>query len=73
MALKFGENQNLIMRCYECYGEKCELSLQGNLPISLVTRTDLLENPLKQWQPNHVLNLIKPWQISTFEVGCFNQ
>ncbi|MDH6060836.1 alpha-mannosidase [Chrysosporum bergii ANA360D] len=67
MAFKPAEDQTqqLILRCYECHGERGELVLQGDLGLSLRNQVDLLEVNSSDLQ-----NLsIQPWKIATFLVN----
>jgi alpha-mannosidase len=68
MALKPGKNQDLILRCYECHGENAEISLQGDLSLSLVNSTNLLEQEVNKNSQHIFFNLIKPWKISSFQL-----
>jgi alpha-mannosidase len=60
-----------ILRCYECHGEACELSLQSDLGLSIAHPADLLEQSSVQL-PEHSSDgqtfRIEPWKIASFSV-----
>ncbi|MBD2603505.1 alpha-mannosidase [Scytonema hofmannii FACHB-248] len=67
MAFKQGEdNQQWILRCYECHGETAELALTSDLKLSLADSVDLLERHLSTTESSS--HSIKPWKISSFKV-----
>lgn len=71
MAFKYGEDEDLILRCYECQGEAAELALQGDLGLKIDRAVDLLEGKEQQdrgLQENNIQQ-IKPWQIITFKLN----
>ena len=68
MAFKAGEEGDLILRCYECYGQKATISLRGYLDLEIVESTDILE----QKQAEQKLRQLQPWQIATFKLKVNN-
>ncbi len=71
MAFKQSEDdsQQFILRCYECYGESTQLSLQSDLGLAIAHSVDLLERPVKTAQiPGKEAFSILPWKIATFRV-----
>ena len=67
MAFKQGEdNQQWILRCYECHGETAELVLTSDLKLSLADSVDLLERYLSTTESSS--HSIKPWKILSFKV-----
>jgi alpha-mannosidase len=71
MAFKYGEDEDLILRCYECQGEAAELNFPGNLELKIAHSVDLLERKKTQAQDLQEKNIqkIKPWQIATFKLN----
>ncbi len=65
MAVKPGEDNGLVLRCYECHGDWATINLTGDLGLKIAHSTDLLER--KQSEDNQ-LQQIKPWQIATFKI-----
>jgi len=72
MAFKQAEEdtQQWILRCYECQGETAQLSLQGDLGLSIVNSVDLLERPLSEPEnlPTTENITIKPGKIASFRL-----
>lgn len=71
MALKFAENNynEVILRCYECHGEKAKLNLENNLDLTIKEFVNLLENSLNNYpnlQDNQVF--IDKWKIMSFKL-----
>ncbi|GAX43156.1 glycosyl hydrolase 38 protein [Tolypothrix sp. NIES-4075] len=67
MAFKQGEDdQQWILRCYECHGETAELTLTSDLKLSLADSVDLLERYLSTAESSS--HSIKPWKILSFKV-----
>ncbi len=67
MAFKQGEdNQQWILRCYECHGETAELVLTSDLKLNLADSVDLLERYLSTTESSS--HSIKPWKILSFKV-----
>jgi alpha-mannosidase len=67
MAFKQGEDdQQWILRCYECHGETAELALTSDLKLSLADSVDLLERYLSTAESSS--HSIKPWKILSFKV-----
>ena len=65
MAVKPGEDNGLVLRCYECQGDWATIDLTGDLGLKIAHSTDLLERK----QPGlNLLQQIKPWQIATFKI-----
>lgn len=64
MAFKFAENdQNeIILRCYECHGEKAELKIENNLNLTIKEEVNCLEN-----YQNELQKIVNPWQILTLK------
>ncbi len=71
MAFKYGEDEGLILRCYECQGEAAELALQGCLELKIYHSVDFLEGKEEQYRDLIAKNIqqIKPWQITTFQLN----
>ena len=65
MAVKPGEDNGLILRCYECQGDWATIDLTGDLGLKIAHLTDLLERKQPGLNP---LQEIKPWQIATFKI-----
>ena len=74
-ALKLAEDDSgeLILRCYETYGEGAITNITHSLGaegqsesaiIDLSVRADLLERTVESDRPTH----IKPWQIATYRI-----
>ena len=71
MAIKGDENQksekdreNIILRCYECYGKTAKLSLKGDLNLKIIGEVNCLEE-----DNNQKFNTkIKPWKVKTFKL-----
>ncbi|MBE9166192.1 alpha-mannosidase [Pleurocapsales cyanobacterium LEGE 06147] len=74
MAFKYGEDEDLILRCYECQGETAKLVLQGNLELKIAHLVDLLERKEQQAEDLKEKNIqqIKSWQIATFKLNRFS-
>jgi alpha-mannosidase len=71
MAFKQSEEdpQQFILRCYECYGESAQLSLQSDLGLAIAHPVDLLERSLSNAQtPEQKAFSISPWKIASFKV-----
>lgn len=73
MALKQSEDnpQQWILRCYECYGEQSELSLQSDLGLTVSHSVDALERitqTSEQLFEKNKFNVF-PWKILTL---CIN-
>lgn len=66
MAVKSGEEGDLILRCYECHGDKAIINLTGDLGLKITHLTDLLE---REQRTKNQLTQIRPWQIATFKLG----
>jgi alpha-mannosidase len=67
MAFKQAEDdQQWILRCYECHGETAELTLTSDLKLSLADSVDLLERYLSTAESSS--HSIKPWKILSFKV-----
>ena len=68
MAFKYGEDESLILRCYECQGKIAKLVSQGNLELKIAHAVDLLERKQQQDRNSKENNIqqIQPWQIATF-------
>ncbi|MGK7947992.1 MAG: alpha-mannosidase [Xenococcaceae cyanobacterium] len=65
MAFKSGETGDLILRCYECHGNKAKIALRGDLDLKIFRATDILE---RERAKEEDLSQINPWQIATFDV-----
>ena len=65
MAVKPGEENGLILRCYECHGKEAIISLTGDLGLEIAHSVDLLE---RKQEKGDRLQPIKPWQIATFRI-----
>ncbi|MDJ0897839.1 MAG: alpha-mannosidase [Xenococcus sp. MO_188.B8] len=71
MAIKGDENQksekdreNIILRCYECYGKTANLSLKGDLNLKIIGEVNCLEE-----DNNQKFNTkIKPWKVKNFKL-----
>ncbi|MCC0176045.1 alpha-mannosidase [Waterburya agarophytonicola K14] len=63
MALKFSKNQELIMRCYEAWGESSELKIISDLNLQLKNLVDCLENEGNSEITNN--SQIEPYKIIT--------
>ena len=62
------DQQQWILRCYECHGEPADLCLQSDLGLSVAHPVDLLERAVNLPQPSHDGQSVKisPWKIATF-------
>jgi alpha-mannosidase len=60
------DDQQWILRCYECHGETAELTLTSDLKLSLADSVDLLERYLSTTESSS--HNIKPWKILSFKV-----
>ena len=70
MALKLSADQKPIMRFYEAYGEKCNLSIKSDLDLEIEALVDGLEQGQKL-VPDKVLNSvtnIHPYKIKTYRL-----
>ena len=73
MALKIApvtsrkEEVSLILRCYECHGEKANLQLKGNLGLQLVSEVNGLEEEISS-EINLTNSTIQPWQVKSFHL-----
>jgi alpha-mannosidase len=56
----------LILRCYEAYGQAGHLTLQSPLPINLAAPVNLLEDP-QETPPGDPLKLAS-WQVASYKV-----
>ncbi|MGK7934818.1 MAG: alpha-mannosidase, partial [Xenococcaceae cyanobacterium] len=65
MTVKPGEDNGLVLRCYECQGDWATIDLTGDLGLKIAHSTDLLE---RKQPEDHQLQQIKPWQIATFKL-----
>jgi alpha-mannosidase len=73
MALKQSEDhpQKWILRCYECYGQQSELSLQSDLGLAVSHSVDILEqiiHPSEQLFEENKFNVF-PWKILTYRLN----
>ena len=64
MALKLSNNQEIILRCYEAYGESAQLDLRSDLNLQLDSVTNCLETDTIQAN-----NKIEPYKIQTFKLS----
>lgn len=67
MALKISEEEKIILRCYEAYGEEAKLNLQGYLGLKPVSTVDCLETT-----DNTRLQTgdrVEPYKIKTYSVS----
>lgn len=77
MALKQSEDnpQQWILRCYECYGEQSELSLQSDLGLTVSHSVDTLEqitHSSEQLFEENKFNVF-PWKILTLCLNLLNK
>ncbi|OUL35414.1 alpha-mannosidase [Nostoc sp. T09] len=71
MAFKQSEDdqQQLILRCYECHGDTAELSLQSDLGLNLGEPVDLLErSDTTEFSSRQQIFTIDPWKILSFKI-----
>lgn len=70
MAFKRSEDnqQEWILRCYECCGEEAELLLQSDLGLAIAHSINLLEQPVDTPKPSPDEQTFKiaPWKIVSF-------
>ncbi|MDZ7961991.1 MAG: alpha-mannosidase [Aulosira sp. DedQUE10] len=76
MALKQSEDnsQKWILRCYECYGQQSELSLQSDLRLEVSHSVDTLEQitqTSEQLFEENKFNVF-PWKILTFYINLLS-
>ena len=69
MAFKQSEDdQNQwILRCYECHGSSAELWLKSDLDLAIAQAVDLLERPTQTSEqlPSGQILSVPPWKIAT--------
>ena len=68
MTVKPGEENGLVLRCYECHGKEASISLTGDLGLEIADSVDLLE---RKQENGDRLKEIKPWQIATFKLNSY--
>lgn len=68
MALKPSEEdqEQYLMRCYECHGEEAELVISSDLDLAIAYPLDILERPISTEQTVKIL----PWKIANFRLSC---
>ncbi len=68
MAFKPSEvlDRSWVLRCYEAHGVEGEIKLSGELDLGIDRVVSILEEPLL----DPVDNIVKPWQIKSFEVSA---
>ena len=70
MAVKANTTDEIILRCYECYGETAQLSLTGDLSLEIVRPVDCLETQdtsnLNSYNQQNCS--IKPGKITTLQL-----
>jgi len=72
MALKPSEEdeEQYLLRCYECHGEEAELAIRSDLDLAIAYPIDILERPTPtKPQQAHIL----PWKIANFMLTNFRQ
>ena len=68
MTVKPGEENGLVLRCYECHGKEASIALTGDLGLEIADSVDLLE---RKQENGDRLKEIKPWQIATFKLNSY--
>ncbi|MBD2775044.1 alpha-mannosidase [Iningainema tapete] len=72
MAFKQAEDnqQEWILRCYECHGASAELRFQSDLGLTLTESVDLLErsSATPEFSYSQQILTVKPWKITSFKV-----
>ena len=64
-----GEQDNIILRCYECHGETANLDLKGNLELKIIGEVNCLED-----DNNQEINMaIEPWKVNNFKLNSSNK
>ncbi len=69
-ALKPAQDNDVILRCYECHGTEANLSAQGFLNWKLTAITNCLETETSSLieSQTEIHRGIKPWKIATFKL-----
>ena len=68
-TLKPGQDNKLILRCYECQGKSAILLLTGDCNLKVAYAVNCLEQKELGSVPNDQQIEIKPWKIVTFEIN----
>ncbi len=67
MAFKLGENKDnkdIILRCYEAYGETTKINLSSDLNLKIKEKVDLLERNIE----DNINDPILPWKIVSYKL-----
>ncbi|NMG10984.1 glycoside hydrolase family 38 C-terminal domain-containing protein, partial [Brasilonema sp. UFV-L1] len=65
------DQEQWILRCYECHGKTANFHLQSDLGLTVGESVDLLEHPLPtpNFSSQQQIFTIQPWKISSFRVS----